>query len=331
MTNLIIDTTRTLWQSGRKTKKTGGGWISGNAVCCIHNNQSVDKRGRGGLIVSEESVTYSCFNCNFKCGYRLGQTLSSRFKNFLIWLGIDKLLLDKLAIDAAKLKDEMADAQINIVRRIPKIVSFSTINLPEGSVSLDQANTDHKIHIDYLHNRGLTADSYEYYVTPNALGRNKNRIVIPYYYNKQLVGYTSRFYDNHKPKYVQESQRGYVFNLDAQYDNFEVCILVEGQFDAISIGGAAYMGSTINDEQVTLIGRLNRKVIVVPDKDISGMSVCDRALELGYHISLPSWSNDVKDVNDAVKRYGKLSTLLSILQSATTNKIKIEMEKKKYK
>jgi hypothetical protein len=38
---------------------------------------------------------------------------------------------------------------------------------------------------------------------------------------------------------------------------------------------------------------------------------------------------DIKDVNDAVVRYGKLATLLSILQNATMSKIKIEIQRKK--
>ena len=58
------------------------------------------------------------------------------------------------------------------------------------------------------------------------------------------------------------------------------------------------------------------------------MKVTDRALELGYHVSLPEWGNGVKDVNDAVVKYGKLSTLLSILEHATMSKIKIELRKK---
>ena len=36
----------------------------------------------------------------------------------------------------------------------------------------------------------------------------------------------------------------------------------------------------------------------------------------------------VKDVNDAVIRYGKVPTLLSILQCATNSKIKVEMRRK---
>jgi hypothetical protein len=59
------------------------------------------------------------------------------------------------------------------------------------------------------------------------------------------------------------------------------------------------------------------------------MEVCERALELGYHISIPSWASDIKDVNDAVRRYGKLATTMSILQAATSSRIKVEMTRKK--
>ena len=66
----------------------------------------------------------------------------------------------------------------------------------------------------------------------------------------------------------------------------------------------------------------------MPDQDKTGLKMCDRSLELGYQVSLPDWGNEVKDVNDAVVKYGKLPTLLSILQSATNSKIKIELRKK---
>ena len=91
------------------------------------------------------------------------------------------------------------------------------------------------------------------------------------------------------------------------------------------------MSGTILDEQVNLLSKLYRKIIVVPDRDKTGMNICERALELGYQVALPEWDDSVKDSNDAVKRYGRLATTLSILQSATTNKIKIEKMRKKYK
>ena len=54
----------------------------------------------------------------------------------------------------------------------------------------------------------------------------------------------------------------------------------------------------------------------------------NKALDLGFHVSIPNWESGIKDVNDAVIKYGKLATLLSIMQSATNSKIKIEIKRK---
>jgi DNA primase len=156
-----------------------------------------------------------------------------------------------------------------------------------------------------------------------------NRVIIPYTYKNKIVGHTSRFLDNKIPKYLNEQQAGYVFNIDMQKPEWQVCIVTEGIFDALSIDGVAVMHDEISSDQALLLSTLNKQIIVVPDRDKTGLKMCDRALELGYQVSLPNWEADIKDVNDAVVRYGKLPTLLSILQSATNSKIKIEMQRKK--
>jgi hypothetical protein len=46
--------------------------------------------------------------------------------------------------------------------------------------------------------------------------------------------------------------------------------------------------------------------IVVPDQDEAGMRLVDRAVELGWAVSMPDWPAGVKDVNDAVIRWGKI-------------------------
>ena len=107
-----------------------------------------------------------------------------------------------------------------------------------------------------------------------------------------------------------------------------MCILVEGIFDALSINGCALTHNTISDDQAHLLSQLNKQIIVVPDRDKTGLDIIDRALELGYSVSLPPWDKTIKDVNDAVVRYGRLPTLLSIIQHATSSKIKIELRKK---
>jgi DNA primase len=144
-----------------------------------------------------------------------------------------------------------------------------------------------------------------------------------------MVGHTSRYLDNRTPKFIKEQQTGYVFGYDFQKPNWEVCLVVEGIFDALSINACALTHDTISDEQAEILRRLNRKVIVVPDLDKTGLAICDRALELGFHISIPNWDDGIKDTNDAVVKYGKLPTLLSILQNATNSKIKLELQRKK--
>ena len=67
---------------------------------------------------------------------------------------------------------------------------------------------------------------------------------------------------------------------------------------------------------------------MVPDQDKTGIELVDRAVELGWAVSIPDWPDQVKDVNDAVKLWGKLPTLLTILQSRETSRIKIELRKK---
>jgi hypothetical protein len=59
------------------------------------------------------------------------------------------------------------------------------------------------------------------------------------------------------------------------------------------------------------------------------MKLVDRALDLGWAVSMPAWPHTVKDVNDAVKQYGRLATLIHIMQARETSRIKIEMRKKK--
>jgi DNA primase len=166
-------------------------------------------------------------------------------------------------------------------------------------------------------------------ITPNERGRMNNRVIIPYTYKGKIVGHTSRFLDNKTPKYINEQQPGYVFNIDMQRDDWQVCILTEGIFDALAIDGVAVMHDEISNEQAELLSTLNRQIIVVPDRDKTGMKMIEKALSLGYQVSLPEWDSTIKDVNDAVVKYGKLQTLLSILQSATNSKIKLELQRKK--
>jgi DNA primase len=87
------------------------------------------------------------------------------------------------------------------------------------------------------------------------------------------------------------------------------------------------MHNTVSDVQARLIRNLDRAITVVPDQDLAGLELIDRAVELGWAVSIPDWPG-CKDVNDAVQTYGRLTTLLTIMQARETSRIKIELRKK---
>ena len=309
-----------------KKKTTSSGWHSFNAICCGHLGHKPDRRMRGGIkFDGQTNWSMHCFNCGYKCNFVLGRSISYKTKQLLLWCGIDDTQIGKWSLESLQQKDLL---EIVIQKKTKIKIKFKDHELPEGEM-LDGNNPLHKVYVDYVQSRGINYNEYPFLITPTAKGRYANRIIIPYTYKNKIVGHTSRFLDNKIPKYINEQQPGYVFNIDIQKPEWQVCILTEGIFDALSIDGIAIMHDDISNEQAQLISSLNKQIIVVPDRDKTGLKICDRALELGYSVSLPNWEPDIKDVNDAVVRYGKLSTLLSILQSATMSKIKIEIQRKK--
>jgi hypothetical protein len=308
-----------------KKKLTQSGWHSFNAVCCHNRGHTVDKRGRGGIkFANADNWSYHCFNCGFKSGFTLGKSITKNTRQLLSYLGMDKEQIDRYSFESLQHKDLLDFTKI---KKEKKKVKFKEMILPEAEL-VDSNNPDHEVFVNYLRKRKLSVKDYPFMCTPDDEGRQANRVIIPFTYENKIVGHTSRYLDDRKPKFISEQQSGYLFGVDLQQPDWQVCVVVEGIFDALSINGCALTTNAINDEQADILRNLNRKIIVVPDQDKSGMDVINRALDLGFYVSMPDWEEGIKDVNDAVIKYGKLPTLLSILQSATNSKIKTEIKRK---
>jgi hypothetical protein len=310
---------------GRK-KATGSGWTTFNAVCCIHFGHKADRRGRGGVITDgTNNFTYHCFNCGFKARFTLGKRISANLRQLLGWCGVEDVMIQKWSLESLQHKDLINTTPVK--KWVKDRTKFKEKKLPSGEF-LDPENELHKKYIDYLHGRDINYRDYPFLVTPNERGRNGNRIIIPYTHDGKIVGHISRFLDERIPKYVKEQQTGYVFGYDFQKPDWPVCIVTEGIFDALSLNACALTQNTFNPEQIKVLASLNRQIIFVPHQDKSGLPACEHALELGYKVSLPNWEPGIKDINEAIVAYGRLPTLLSILQSATTSLIKIELKRK---
>ena len=302
-----------------KRKQTASGWVSFNAPCCIHRGDTQDKRQRGGIKpVPDGSWSYHCFNCGYTASFVLGRNLTFKARKLLEWLNVPREEIERINLESLKHKsiEGLLSERQEIVNRLQSI-EFEDRDLPTITQPLNEQA------LYYLQQRKITTDYPFLYKTMPRPG-----VVIPFTYNNQVVGHTTRFLDDKTPRYIQEIQHGYVFGTDLQRDAWQYAIVVEGVFDALSINGLAVLHAEINDAQVRLIRSLGRDVVVVPDQDEAGMKLVDRAVELGWAVSMPEWPAGVKDVNDAVIRLGRLATLITIMQAKETSKIKIELRKK---
>ncbi len=306
-----------------KRKLTPSGWYSFNAPCCDHNGQSPDRRQRGGLKVTDDTWSYHCFNCNYTASFVLGRAVSFKARRLLSWMGVPENEIEHLTLES--LRHRSIHGLINDRQQILNTlqgIDFEERDLPAFSELLTAELDEERW--QYVRDRGVP----EHFPIMTIANENvRPNVIVPFTYNNRIVGHTSRYLDNRKPKYLSDVQPGYVFGMDQQPAQWHYVIVTEGIFDALSIDAVAVMHSEISDAQARLIRSLGRKVIVVPDQDLSGVSLIDRAVELNWMVSIPEWG-DCKDVNDAVQRYGRLATVMSILENAESSRIKIELRKK---
>ena len=331
--SVVVDTVLTYLPAKRKT--TPSGWTSFNAPCCHHNGHTADKRQRGGVIQNDGGISYHCFNCGFKASWQPGRPFSHKLRRLLQWLGTADDVINKVALDVMR-ENEGVEAQ----QRTVVLPTFNTVALPESArklqdwadyCALEPGGIDKNLIkiFEYMKERDLYLDDTDYYWTPELAYRD--RLIVPFYYDKRIVGWTARtVQEDKKPKYLTEAQPGFVYGLDEQRLNKVFCILVEGQVDAIHVEGCALGGSEINEQQALLLNRLQKQIIVVPDRDKAGSKLVEQAIELGWSVSLPDWSQDINDVGDAVSKYGRLYALHSIVTTAEESPLKIRLRAKKW-
>jgi hypothetical protein len=313
------------WVSN-SAKLSPSGWYSYNAVCCHHRGHRADTKKRGGVKYENNGFAYHCFNCNFSAGWQPGQLLSNNLRNWLRWSGADQDTVLKINFALLRNRDQLsAELQPLIKKFEDRPLSSSFMSLGD-SRAVEEHYDLTAPYYEYLLNRQLSDKIDRFYVDLAQQGPLKNRIILPFTLEDKNIGYTARTISDQKPKYYNYSQSGYVFNIDAVKAFFKYCLVFEGVIDAVQFDGVAVMGNEVHKDQHMLINRLGKNVVVVPDQDQAGLKLIDSALEHGYAVSFPNWGSGIKDANDAVIKYGKLFTLVSILENIETQPAKIEIK-----
>lgn len=348
MFNAVQDYTLALLPSRRRHSQSG--WLSFNAVCCAHNGESADTRGRGGIITNPDGgISYSCFNCKFKTSYTPGRPLSFKFRKLLRWLGADANEIQRLVIEALRLKDliepdkiDDPDEPVVFEKRQLPAEAKSFWSLAEFYKLADNNNLPNQLvqAVNYVTERKINCNKYDFYWTPEVEHKLSHRVIVPFIYKNEIVGYTARATnDGIKPKYHSNHPADFVFNLDQQKADNKFVIVCEGTFDAMSVDGVSVQTNAISEQQAELIEQLGKTVIFVPDFDRHtnkqdrevwpGWTAVEQAIEYGWSVSFPIWRETCKDINSAVQQYGKLFALKSILAAAESNPLKIKLMKNK--
>ena len=305
-----------------KRKQTPLGWISFNAPCCA------DKRQRGGLKVSDQGWSYHCFNCQFTASFMLGRSVGVKARKLLGLLNVPERDIDLLNLESLKHRsiEGILDERQQIFNALSDIKFEEKEDFPPH---VELLTPEHTAYWKYVRERCVPED-YPVMVQMKNDGVHwtRDHVIIPFTYKNTLVGWCARMLSGSGPKYINHSQPGYVFGTDLQKSDWQHVLVMEGIFDALCVGGLALMHNTVSDAQARLIRSLGKEITVVPDRDAAGMELVDRAIELGWAVSIPDWPEGIKDVNDAVVKMGRLATMITIFQARETTKLKIELRKR---
>lgn len=324
---LVVDKFRTLLPP--RAKNSPSGWTSFNAPCCQHRGHSPDTRKRGGIRFDGNGIVYNCFNCKFSTGWQPGSPFGEKMKTLSRWLGANEDTIKEMVFEALKTEgEEYAPEHYQ-----PKI-EFTDKELPEAAAPiskwLEQYDNVTAEWLDplinYITDRGFDPLSENFYWSPTP--GYENRVIIPFRWQNRIVGNTARKVTNGKPKYLSDQHPHFVFNFDAQQENQKYILVCEGPFDALAVNGVALLTNDIADQQSRIINSLGAEVIVIPDQDQAGLALFDRASELNWSVAMPNWDDSVKDVAEAVLKYGKLFVIVDAIKTAQKGAVRINLAKK---
>lgn len=324
-------------------KQAPKGWHKRHCMLCHTQGHGRDTRNRFGIQFNTNSIALNCFNCGFSAGYTEGKELSSSFKFFLKQLNIDDKFIKQVEFEIFKqLKDIKAVREGDEEREVDREAKLKSlfqkwkpIELPEGSLPVTQwlqhglDDPDFMRVVEYALNRKLF-DLDNFYWSPHKKFQVNQRLIIPYYYKGKIVGFTARLsYDTDGksiPKYYQQCPTDFVYNLDNQQGWLRKYVLVtEGVLDAYTVDGVSTLGE-IGQAKIDIINRLQKQVIVCPDRDKKGWDLVEAAIENNWAVSFPRWDVNIKDAAKAAEKYGQLLTTYSIISSAVTGRDKITLK-----
>lgn len=321
-----------------------GRWIPHNCPCCIHNGQPRNdtKRRAGQLHNPDGSFAFSCFNCGFKTFWKPGFDCHKKLMDLAEWYGATTQQKMHMALIADEIKKsgEYDDTQG------PSSYVSTTITpraLPQKAKSFSEWASMPNPPADFLKVLQKVAirnisllDTFDLYWTPETEMNLNDRFIIPFYMHGQIVGYTARItWKNSKMRYYNQYPENILYNFDLLNNNeIKDIYVTEGPIDAELIGGVATCHYTIKHNQLDWLTQCGKNIIVVPDRDKDGRKMVEQAIQAGFSVAFPDWGMfedengekcRIHDIDEAVRKYGRLYTMYLIKQATYTSKFEIRV------
>lgn len=285
-----------------------------------------------------DKIIYHCFNCGFTTTYETGGELWYKFRKMLKVFGFNAIEIQRwqmLSEASVPLIAQLVPAQASCE------IDFENHSLPDGAVSIFDPSTREKFRDDPLF---ISVVKYaikrtenclimpDMFWTPKPEHATNRRMIIPFYWKERIVGYTARWIGTPPtkkiPKYFSAQQSDYIYNTECIKPYRKFILVVEGPFDAMAIDGVAVLSNRISEVQARWLNMQGKQIVVVPDQDVAGNQFIETAIDYGWSVAFPNWSDDIKDTNEAVEKYGYLLTLKSIIDSCVNGSTKIKLKVK---
>lgn len=283
------------------------GWYS--VVCKACNDYKV----RGAFLLNPDAVVYKCFNCSAKMNYFADSGhISDETQDILRAFDVPEKAINELILS------ELSHKSTSKRKKVVPTSIIKPIDVPDHFYKLEDAASDNiwaQAMREYLWiERGLTQDAYPFMLSDN---KNwKGRLIIPYYFQNELIYYQGRDITDSKPnKYKNATCKDttlLLFGYDnvAKYEETPLFVL-EGFFDALQLDGVAILGNELTAEKISYINRTRREKIYIPDRHKTGVAPAMNALRAGWKISIPD-TPGCKDIGEAIKKYGSLYVMRSL-------------------
>lgn len=301
-------------------------------VLCKVCNDRGHKGKRAAFLFENNNVAYHCFNCGHTAAFNPQEhkTISDKMSNVLDAFGIDR--------------DEWKPIEFNQLgkyfettkRTETQEIEPATIELPEEFYKLGTRGDKWDIiATSYLEDRQIDPSLHEFYLSDKSNAKWYGRLIMPVYKDQRLIFFQGRDLTKLQPKKylsVDVPKDNVLYGFEKLFDHQgDKLFIVEGMFDAMSIGGVATIGNEMTSAQIKWLNKSPKTKIIIPDRFGNGHLLIKPALEHdNWAVSTPFINGWTKDMNDAVVEYGKIYTLKQIIDNITTNKFEIDLKTKLY-